>query len=61
MQNLSLKKSTQKIAANRSVGRRINLRAMAQIKGIPEFMLRLAQEQHVKIFQDQVIPKYRHD
>ena len=31
------------------------------LQGIPEFMLRLARQQQVKIFETLALPKYRHD
>jgi hypothetical protein len=59
MQNLNLKKSAHKIPAMKAP--RVNLEALARSEGIPEFMLRLAQERRVKISTAQVIPRYRHD
>jgi hypothetical protein len=59
MQNVNLKKSTHKGATPKT--HRINLKTLAHTEGIPEFMIRLAQERRVKISKEQVIPKYRHD
>jgi len=58
MQNVSLKKKTQKMAAQKERAHRKSLQSHA---GIPDFMIRLAREQHVKIFEELRMPKYRHD
>jgi hypothetical protein len=58
MQNISLKKKTQKVSAPKSRGGRLGLQTLS---GIPEYMVRLAREQHVKIFDQPAMPKYRHD
>jgi hypothetical protein len=41
--------------------RRQNLRAVARREGIPEFMIRFAQKQRMKICGEPIMPKYRHD
>lgn len=57
MQNVGAKKKTQKMAAQKERAYRTHW----QTEGIPEFMLRLARRQHVKIFEGIAMPKYRHD
>jgi hypothetical protein len=58
MQNVSLKKKTQKMAAQKE---RAHRKSLQSHDGIPEFMIRLAREQHVKISEQIAMPKYRHD
>lgn len=58
MQNISLKKKTQKMTTPKGRAQRTNLQNHS---GIPEFMVRLARAQHVKIFEELPMPKYRHD
>jgi hypothetical protein len=41
--------------------RRQNFRALARSEGIPEFMIRFAQKQRMKICGEPIMPKYRHD
>jgi hypothetical protein len=56
MQNLSLKKKTGKLTSPKN-----RERQTTDCEAIPEFMLRLARQQHVKISEEPTLPKYRHD
>ncbi|MEO5802270.1 MAG: hypothetical protein ABIR24_01970 [Verrucomicrobiota bacterium] len=61
MKNVNVKKNTTKINAHKSRRQGMNLQTAAACEGIQEFMLRLALEQRVKISNEPVRPKYRHD
>jgi hypothetical protein len=56
MQNVNVKKSTHKMVAHKPRAPRITLD-----HGIPEFMVRIARERHMKISESPTAPKYRHD
>lgn len=58
MQNLKLKNNK---ATKKTSGRRASINLLSQIKGVPEFLIRIAQNSGLKIPEMQFIPKYRND
>jgi hypothetical protein len=57
MQNVKLKKGSPKMAPQKTRAFQIP----AACEGIPDFMIRIARERHVKISEEPTMPKYRHD
>lgn len=48
-------------ANSRNGRRRTRIQILARRAGVPEFMVRIAQERSATIPEDRVTPRYRHD
>jgi hypothetical protein len=60
MQNTALKTKKQKTAMRKQRASRTEV-SSGSCEGIPEFMIRFAREQRMKIFEGLAMPRYRHD
>jgi hypothetical protein len=61
MQNAHWKKKTQKFPAQKGRTQHRTGLSKQDCEGIPEFMIRLARERGLQIFEGIAMPKYRHD